>query len=303
MAAMTTAAPAKHLSPRHARFVALYLEDFNATQAYLRAGYSPRGAQANACRLLRRPEIEAAVAEGQRRLAASLAIGAERVAREYARIAFANVDDFISVDADGAVRIDLAKADRGKRAGLVDLVVSDGTETRPRQVRIKLGKLRALDALTKRLDLFGAKPAVEAPVEAQGHLHDMVEGLQRLLMFEREERAELERRLGGERPPAEHEAPNEELYEVPYEEPPETPYEEPPEEELEPIILKGLGPPDPPRRQQPSSPPQQAAPILWRHVSGLYPNAKIICSGGRKPGDPPNSYEALKRWAAANPRR
>ncbi len=194
-APMTTTEPPKRLPPRHARFVAEYLEDFNATQAYLRAGNSPLSASANASRLLGRPEIAAAIAEGRRRITQSLAIGAERMAREYARIAFANVDDFISVDGDGAVRIDVAKADRAKRAGLVDLIVTEGTETRPRQVRIKLGKLRALDQLTKRLDLFGEKPASEVSAEAHGHLREVIEGLQRVLAGERERRADLEQQL------------------------------------------------------------------------------------------------------------
>ena len=42
----------KCLSLRHQRFVAEYLRDGNATQAYIRAGYSARGAQSCASRLL-----------------------------------------------------------------------------------------------------------------------------------------------------------------------------------------------------------------------------------------------------------
>lgn len=291
MAPMTTTEPAKRLPPRHARFVAEYLEDFNATQAYLRAGYSPRSAPANASRLLGRPEIAAAVAEGRRRITEALAIGAERMAREYARIAFANIDDFMRVDPDGAVHIDVAKADRAKRAGLVDLIVTEGTETRPRQVRIKLGKLRALDALTKRLDLFGEKPAPEVSAEAHGHLREVVEGLQRVLRFEREHRIELERQLRGEQAPEPQEAE------------PQEPESEEPEEPPEPIILEGLGPPDPPKRREPPSPSQQATGILPQYVPGLYPDAKFTWSGGRKPGDPPDSYEALKQWGASFPSR
>lgn len=283
---MTTTEPHKRLSARHARFVALYLEDFNATQAHLRAGYSPRSAPANASRLLQRPAVAAAVASGKRRIAESLAISAERIAQEYARIAFANVDDYMTVDPDGAVRIDLAKADRGKRAGLVDLVVSEGTESRPRQLRIKLGKLRALDSLAKRIDLFGQKPAPEVSAEAHGHLREVVEGLQRLLAFEREQRVALERRLKGE--PASEPHGNE-------------PQEQEPEAPPEPIVLQGLGPPDPPKRRQQSSPPQQTTGIQSRYVPGLYPNAEFTWSGGRKPGDPPDSCEALKQWAAASP--
>ena len=59
----------KPLSPRHERFVLEYLKDGNATQAYLRAGYSPGGAQPSASRLLCRPNIAAAIAAGRQRIA------------------------------------------------------------------------------------------------------------------------------------------------------------------------------------------------------------------------------------------
>ena len=200
-APMTTSEPPESLPPRHARFVAEYLEDFNGTHAYLRAGYSPRSAQANASRLLHRPEIATAVAAGKRRITEAPAIGPERIAREHPRVAFANFDDFISAKADGHVRIDLTKADRAKRAGLVDIIVTEGTEIRPRQIRTKLGKLKALDSLTKWLDLFGEKPAPEVSAEAHGHLREVVEGLQRVLAFERERREALQRQPRARRRP------------------------------------------------------------------------------------------------------
>ena len=43
----------KPLSPRHERFVAEFLKDGNATRAYVRAGYSPRGAQPSASSMAR----------------------------------------------------------------------------------------------------------------------------------------------------------------------------------------------------------------------------------------------------------
>ena len=86
---------AKSLSPRHERFVAEFLRDGNATRAYVRAGYSPRGAQPSASRLLRNPRSEAAVAAGRQRMLQALEASAERIAQEYAKIAFASVADFV----------------------------------------------------------------------------------------------------------------------------------------------------------------------------------------------------------------
>lgn len=53
------------LNARQQRFVDEYLIDLNATQAYVRAGYSPNGAGQAAEKLLRNTEIRAAVAERQ----------------------------------------------------------------------------------------------------------------------------------------------------------------------------------------------------------------------------------------------
>ncbi len=122
----------KSLSPRHLRFVAEYLRDGNATQAYIRAGYSARGAQSCASRLLARPHIETALATGRQRIAQSLQVTVERVAEEYARIAFAPID----------VDLDHAKALQATRL-----------------------KLQALEALTRHLDLFAAKPQPGLTVE------------------------------------------------------------------------------------------------------------------------------------------
>ena len=152
---------AKPLSTRHERFVQEYLKDGNATRAYIRAGYSARGAQSCASRLLARPQIEAAVAAGRQRLAEALEISVQRLGQEYAKIAFASVEDFVAVDDDGRLRIDLVKASQAQQAGIVDLTVTEhgANHGKPWQrVRLKLGKLQALAALTRHVGLFTKKP-------------------------------------------------------------------------------------------------------------------------------------------------
>ena len=49
------------LSPRHQRFCQEYALGHNATQAYIRAGYSKKGAAQSAERLLRKAEIRSEV--------------------------------------------------------------------------------------------------------------------------------------------------------------------------------------------------------------------------------------------------
>ena len=54
------------LTPKQQRFIDEYLIDLNATQAAIRAGYSPRTARAIACENLAKPDIQEAIAEAKR---------------------------------------------------------------------------------------------------------------------------------------------------------------------------------------------------------------------------------------------
>lgn len=67
------------LTAKRQRFVAEYLIDLNATQAAIRAGYSPKTANEQGSQLLADLSVAAAVAEGQRALYEKLGASAERV--------------------------------------------------------------------------------------------------------------------------------------------------------------------------------------------------------------------------------
>jgi len=76
------------LTDKQRLFVAEYLVDRNATQAAIRAGYSPKTAEFQASRLLSNVKVRAAVDQGLMSLAEQVGISAERVLRERARLAF-----------------------------------------------------------------------------------------------------------------------------------------------------------------------------------------------------------------------
>jgi phage terminase small subunit len=67
------------MTPRQERFIAEYVKDLNATQAYMRAGYSPGGAAQAAEKLLRNADICAAIAKRQQAIGQKLEITAEKV--------------------------------------------------------------------------------------------------------------------------------------------------------------------------------------------------------------------------------
>lgn len=65
------------LTPKQRAFVAEYLKDRNATQAAIRAGYSPDGAGQTAHNLLKKTEIAAAVEQREQAVAEKCGITAE----------------------------------------------------------------------------------------------------------------------------------------------------------------------------------------------------------------------------------
>lgn len=101
---MATARP-RPLNPRRLRFVAEYLVDLNASAAYQRV-YSARGnaAEVNAGQLLRNPQIQAAVAEGQAKRAARTGITQDRVLTEVSLLAFSDLTHY-EVGDNGDVKL------------------------------------------------------------------------------------------------------------------------------------------------------------------------------------------------------
>lgn len=154
------------LTGKQRMFVAEYLADLNATQAAIRAGYSPSGAGTAGWQNLRKPKIQTAIAEAQAPRLAKLDMDAEAVLTELGRIAQANVLDYMRIGDDGVPVVDLSRLDRHRAAALSEVVVEDFTRGRnadgreARRIRFRLhDKLTALRELARHFDLVGGKPA------------------------------------------------------------------------------------------------------------------------------------------------
>ncbi len=74
------------LTPKQQRFIDEYLIDLNATQAAIRAGYSPRTARAIACENLAKPDIQEAIAKAKIERSEATKINAEWVLRELVKL-------------------------------------------------------------------------------------------------------------------------------------------------------------------------------------------------------------------------
>lgn len=159
------------MTDRDRRFADEYMIDYNAKAAAIRAGYSPATAK-NAYAWIHpehptkpklRELIDRKLAEKSRRTG----VTAERLIRETAAIAFANMDDVIDWETgkirDGAQRDDLAAVSAfRKKAG-------DSWD----EIEVKIDdRLRARELLAKWLRLFDGAPTdassavVQAIVEA-----------------------------------------------------------------------------------------------------------------------------------------
>lgn len=76
------------LTAKQETFVQEYLTDLNATQAAIRAGYSPRTAKHTGCRILQKPDVARIIAEARRKREIRTGITQDRILERLAEIAF-----------------------------------------------------------------------------------------------------------------------------------------------------------------------------------------------------------------------
>lgn len=83
------------MTKKQKRFVEEYLIDLNATQAAIRAGYSPDTAYSIGQENLKKPEIANAIAKAMAERSKRTGVNADRVVLELAKIGFAKITDII----------------------------------------------------------------------------------------------------------------------------------------------------------------------------------------------------------------
>ena len=148
---------------RQARFVVEYCVDKNGTQAAIRAGYSPNGAEVTASRLLSRANVAAEIARELEQQGKVIRVDAARVLLEYARLAFADTTKAYGPDGK-LLPLHQMPADlrRAISSFEVDRRTSDSGQEVTRLTKVKFhSKSQALEALGKHLNLFVDKLQVE----------------------------------------------------------------------------------------------------------------------------------------------
>jgi len=162
----------KDLTPKQKRFCEEYIKDCNATQSYIRAGYrgNETTARIEGCKLLAKPNIQAYLQRLQRARSSRVEIDADRVLKEYARIAFSNVTDVLSFDGGGVTIKDSKDLSQDVTAALdsIECVTIDSEASSRTAVKVKMhSKIVALGAIAKLIGMD--KEAMIKGVIAMGY--------------------------------------------------------------------------------------------------------------------------------------
>lgn len=160
------------LKAKQKRFIEEYLVDLNATQAAIRAGYSPESAGSIGSENLKKPEIRARIDHAMAERSKRTGINADRVLRELGRIAFVDPSQVIDLNT-AEVKPDASKDDLATIAGIKVKYVphkdfdEDGEpiieQAIEREVRL-VDKLKALELCGKHLGMFKDNQESVAPV-------------------------------------------------------------------------------------------------------------------------------------------
>lgn len=89
---------AAKLTAKQQRFCDEYLIDLNATQAAIRAGYSPGTAEQAASRLLTIVKVSDEIAREMAERSKRTGINQDRVVKELAKLAFVNIADVVDLE-------------------------------------------------------------------------------------------------------------------------------------------------------------------------------------------------------------
>ena len=151
------------MTKKQKRFIEEYLIDLNATQAAIRAGYSPYTAKSIGSENLTKPDIKAQIARAMAERSRRTGVNADRVIMELAKIAFVNANDVIDAETATLKPDALPEDTAAIQSVKVKTFGEDGLE---REIKMA-DKLKALELLGKHLGMFRDKLEVSGTLETE----------------------------------------------------------------------------------------------------------------------------------------
>lgn len=154
------------MTAKQKRFVEEYLIDLNATQAAIRAGYSPGTAGSIGNENLKKPEIRARIDKAMAERSKRIGINQDRVLYELAKLAFVNPADVINFE-EATIRSDATAEDLACIQSVkVKTMSGDKGDMTEREVRM-YDKKAALELLGKHLGMFRDKVEISGGLEVE----------------------------------------------------------------------------------------------------------------------------------------
>nr|WP_320951919.1 terminase small subunit [Hungatella effluvii] len=154
------------LTKKQKLFVDEYLIDLNATQAAIRAGYSPDTAKEIGCENLTKPNIRAHIDRAMAERSKRTGVNADRVVIELAKIAFINAMDVIDTKT-ATVKADALPEDTAAIQSVkVKTSSSENSEMVEREIKMA-DKIKALELLGKHLGMFKDRVELSGSLESE----------------------------------------------------------------------------------------------------------------------------------------
>lgn len=147
------------LSQRQIQFAKEYVVDLNGSQAAIRAGYSVKGADLQARRLLGDDRVSDIIRKVRETISERLEITSDKVLQEIAALAFSNIHDFVDENNNIKKLHDLPRLTTKAVAGIetTETIRPIGGGEFSREIVTKLkfhSKVSSLDQIARHLGMF-----------------------------------------------------------------------------------------------------------------------------------------------------
>lgn len=154
------------LTKKQKRFVEEYLIDLNATQAAIRAGYSPNSAGDIGCENLKKPDIRACIDKAMAERSKRTGINADRVLMELAKLGFVNAIDVINMDT-ATIKDDASRDDTAAILSVkVKVIPTEDGDITEREIKL-CDKIKSLELIGKHLGMFKDKVEIQGSAQVQ----------------------------------------------------------------------------------------------------------------------------------------
>ncbi len=157
------------MTAKQKKFIDEYLIDLNATQAAIRAGYSPETARSIGSENLTKPDIRARIDKSMAVRSKRTGINQDRIIMELARIGLINPNNLINFN-EATVKEDAAADDLAAIASVkVKIIPLEEGEIVEREIKM-YDKIKALELCGKHLGMFKDKLEISGVQEEKNKL-------------------------------------------------------------------------------------------------------------------------------------